>query len=231
MKQLILDIARHPSPSFANFVVGRNAEVLAALTALADGRPPERFVYLWGEPGSGRSHLLAATVARAASAKRAAFLLPAPLSRDALDAAASDALVVLDDIEILDAAGERGLFGLYNRIRADGGSLLVSGPLAPKGLAVRADLATRLSWGLVFEVRALTDADKAQAMRERALAHGFSLPNDVCVYALRHARRDLPSLLDLVDRLDRYSIATHRAVTLPLLRELMSEGSGSPRPA
>jgi DnaA family protein len=74
---------------------------------------------------------------------------------------------------------------------------------------------------LVFQVRALTDADKALAMRERAAAHGFKLPQDVCDYVLRHGQRDLPSLIALVDMLDRHSLETHRAVTLPLVRAVM----------
>lgn len=222
MKQLLLDLTAHAPPSFGNFVTGTNAELVAALTAVACAEPGERFIYCWGIPGSGRSHLLAAVVAHAASATRKALLLRAPLGADNLDAVDPESLLALDDVELLDRASQHSLFNLYNRMRASSGALVACGPLAPAGLTVREDLATRLAWGLVFEVHALTDDDKTLAMHEHAAARGFRLPHDVCEYALRHGQRDLPSLIALVDRLDRYSLETHRAVTLPLVREVMT---------
>ena len=217
MKQLALDLSPYADPSFSNFVTGANAELVYALQSLAVGERVERFVYLWGGPGSGRSHLLAATSA----ASRNAQLLRAPLRAEQLDAVSPGALLALDDVDQLDALAQGSLFRLYNRMRDTSGVLIASGPLAPGGLAVRADLATRLSWGLVYQVHALNDADKSAAMGERAAAHGFTLPLEARDYVLRHCRRDLPSLLALVDLLDRFSLETKRAVTLPLVREVM----------
>ena len=65
-QQLALDLIQPLRPSLDNFVVGRNAEVIAALRNLAAGGS-ERFVYLWGGEGSGRTHLLQAIAASAAS--------------------------------------------------------------------------------------------------------------------------------------------------------------------
>ena len=60
MQQLPLEISPPPEPGFDNFLAGGNAEALARVRALAQGAVPEAIVYLWGEPGSGRSHLLRA---------------------------------------------------------------------------------------------------------------------------------------------------------------------------
>jgi len=223
MKQLALDLSAHADPSFGNFVTGANAELVAALHSLAGGSHVERFVYLWGAPGSGRSHLLAAVSA----ANRNAQLMRAPLQAEQLDAVSSEALLALDDVDRLDVAAQSSLFHLYNRMRDTSGVLITSGPLAPGGLSVRADLATRLAWGLVYQVHALSDADKSVAMSERAAAHGFDLQQEVRDYVLRHGRRDLPSLLALVDLFDRYSLETQRAVTLPLAREVMKLSLGN----
>ena len=223
MKQLALDLSAHADPSFGNFVTGANAELVAALRSLAGGSDVERFVYLWGAPGSGRSHLLAA----ASAANRNAQLLRAPLQAEQLDAVSPETLLALDDVDRLDVAAQRSLFRLYNRMRDTSGALIASGPLAPGGLAVRADLATRLAWGLVYQVHALSDADKSVAMSERAAAHGFKLRKEVRDYVLRHGRRDLPWLLALVDLLDRYSLETRRAVTLPLAREVIKLSLGN----
>lgn len=220
MKQLALTLSACAGPTFGNFVIGANAEVVNALQAVARGDHAERFVYLWGAPGSGRTHLLAAVVA--ASARTPALLAHANECEERLADVSADGLVALDDVDGVDAHAQHGIFTLYNRIRAASGALVASGSRPPASLAVRPDVATRLAWGLVYEVRGLSDADKAVAMNERALERGFQLPQEVCDYVLRHGRRDLPSLIALIDALDRCSLETRRPITVPLAREVMS---------
>jgi DnaA family protein len=45
-------------------------------------------------------------------------------------------------------------------------------------------------------------------------------------YLLHHGRRDLPSLLAVLDALDRYSLQTKRQITLPLVREVLQQAQG-----
>lgn len=221
-RQLALALSGATEATFASFVPGRNGEALAALQALANGeRGAERFVYLWGAPGSGRSHLLAAVANAASAAGRHAVHFPAGASAAALEAIEPDAVVALGRVERLEPAAQTALFVLYNRIREGSGALVVAGDAAPARLAVRPDLATRLAWGLVYEVHALDDEEKGRAMRARAAEHGFDLPADAEAYVLRHSRRDLPALLDLVDLIERHSLEAQRPVTLPLVREVM----------
>jgi DnaA family protein len=100
--------------------------------------------------------------------------------------------------------------------------LIASGNAAPAQLALRADLMTRLACGLVYQVHGLDDPEKVAALRCHAEARGFRLSPEVAAYLLRHAQRDMPSLLALLEALDRYSLETRRAITVPLLRELLS---------
>ena len=218
MKQIALDIAQPPVPTLDNFVPGRNAELVVALYSAANGSG-ERFVYLWGAPGSGRTHLLRAMMDAAQTGGRQALMFdPHAAQFDAPD----DALCAADDVDALDAAAQIALFNLHNRIRAGHGALLASGNAPPAQLALRADLVTRLASGLVYQVHGLNEEEKVAALRRHAQARGFQLSDDVVAYLLRHAQRDLPSLLALLDALDRHSLATRRAVTLPLLRELLN---------
>lgn len=223
MQQLALRLSTRPEASFASFLPGRNVEVVQALQALASGHGGERLVYLWGAPGCGRSHLLHAVGQAAVAAGREARVLAGPVDAAALTEVPAEAVVALARVEALDAAAQVALFGLYNRIREATGALVVAGDAPPSRLGVRSDLATRLAWGLVYEVHALSDEEKAQAMRARAAARGFELPAEAQAYVLRHGRRDLPSLLSLVDRIDRRSLELQRPVTLPLVRELLKE--------
>ena len=227
MRQLALALSTEPAATFANFVPGRNAEAVQALRALASGAASERFIYLWGAPGSGRTHLLRAVVHAAQETGRAAFYLAAPVQETDLVTLDGDAVVALDDAEQLDAGGQGALFALYNRIREAAGALVVAGDAAPAALKLRPELATRLGWGLVYEVHALSDEEKAEAMQARAAERGFVLSADAQAYLLRHGRRDLPSLLALVDRIDRHSLEAQRAVTLPLVREVLRSAQGA----
>ncbi len=194
-RQLALPISPPSEPTLENFVPGANAELLARLRALAAGELAESVLYLWGEAGSGRSHLLAAS--------------------------ARPGLVVADDVERLEATGQIALFNAINAARDAGGTVLAAGNAPPAQLALRDDLKSRLAWGLVYQVKPLTDAEKALTLHGEAARRGLKLSDEVVWYLLTHVRRDLRSLIALLDRVDRASLEQRRAVTLPLVRELI----------
>jgi DnaA family protein len=104
------------------------------------------------------------------------------------------------------------------------GTLIAAGAAPPVQLKLREDLVTRLAWGLVYQVSALTDVDKGCALDRHAAARGFRLPPEVRDFLLTRGRRDMPSLLGMVDALDRYSLETKRPVTVPLVKELLADG-------
>jgi DnaA family protein len=221
MSQLVLDISHKSVPTLGNFVAGRNPELLSALNHALSGGGSERSIYLWGEPGSGKSHLLQACVEAARQAKRNAVYACGSAPSQSVDMGAE--LVAVDDVEQLDDAAQIELFDLYNRLRDSGGMLLVSGTASPLHLKLRDDLRTRLGWGLVYQVHSLSDEEKAQALSQHAQQKGFTLPPEVTQYLLRHGRRDLPSLMATLDALDQLSLRLHRAPSVPLLKEVLQK--------
>ena len=194
-RQLALPLSPQPAPTLDNFVPGANAELLARLRQLAAGELAESVLYLWGEPGSGRSHLLAASE--------------------------RTGLTVADDVERLDEPRQIALFNAINAARDAGGTVLAAGNAPPAQLALREDLKSRLAWGLVYQVRPLTDAEKALTLHGEAARRGLKLSDEVVWYLLTHVRRDLHSLTALLEQIDRASLEQRRAVTLPLVRELI----------
>jgi DnaA family protein len=197
-RQLPLEISPPAQPTLENFIAGANAEALERVRALAAGTLQEAIVYLWGEEGSGRSHLLRAA------------------------ARANPGLVVADDVQALDAAAQQALFVAINAAREGQAAVLASGSAPPAGLALREDLRTRLGWGLVYQLKPLTDAQKAVHLRAEAGRRGLRLSDEVVWYLLHHLPRDLASLNTVLDRVDRHSLARQRPVTLPLIREALS---------
>ena len=222
MQQLLLQLTPPPAPTLDNFVPGRNGAAVQALRDIASGRGAERFVYLWGEAGSGRTHLLRG-LAQAAGSGSALYLLGT-----AVDGTTNSAVLAVDDVQQVPAGNQIELFDLYNRVRAAGGALAASGDAAPAQLALRPDLRSRLAWGLAFQLHPLSDDEKAAALRAHALGRALELPEDIIAYLLRHAQRDMASLIGILDALDRYSLEQKRPVTLPLVRaalEAMKEHS------
>lgn len=226
MKQLTFDFSVPSEPTLDNFVSGRNAELASRLRNVEAATGGERLLYLWGPPGSGRTHLLHAALARLRlSQQRVAYvacecetLLPQELRE--MDA------IAIDDVNRLNERAQVEFFNLYNIFRETGRTLLATGDVAPMQLKLRADVVTRLAWGLIYEVHCLSDPEKAQALAERAAVRGFALQPELIQYLLTHQRRDMPALLAMLDALDRYSLASKRPVTLPLLRELLSTLEG-----
>ena len=214
MSQLLLDITPARQPTFDNFVAGHNLELLSALRHALTGSSSERCFYIWGESGSGKSHLLQACVCAALEIQRSAIYAQGSVPQFA-------EIVAVDDVECLEDTAQIELFNLYNRIRDSGGMLLVSGTQSPLHLALRDDLRTRLGWGLVYQVHGLSDAEKAQALAQHAQSRGFALPPEVMQYLLRHGRRDLPNLMAALDALDEHSLRLHRAPSVPLLKEVL----------
>lgn len=214
MTQMLLDIAPEWVPTLDNFVAGRNIELLSALRHALAAAEGERAIYIWGEAGSGKSHLLQATVGQALAAGQAANYICAAVPQAAQ-------VMAVDDVDRLDGTAQVDFFALYNQARENGGMLLVSGSQAPAFLSLRDDLRTRLGWGLVFQVHALSDDEKEQALRQHAKARGFKLPDEVTTYLLRHGRRDLPALLAMLDVLDEHCLRLKRVPSVPLLKELM----------
>jgi len=201
MKQLLLDIQPAATPTLDNFIIGRNAEALHTIKTTLSGNSTSRFIYLWGEAGSGKTHLLSSVQTMAAE-------LDMPV-------------VCADNVHTLDNAAQIALFNTYNELKASNGLLFAAGIAAPTRMQLRDDLATRLAWGLTYQLHPLTDTEKAQALKQHAHAKGMKLPDEVLDYCLRYLRRDMPSLIATIDALGEWSLTYKRAVTLPLLKQLL----------
>jgi DnaA family protein len=219
MRQLLLDWGADKPQTLDNFVVGQNAEPLQLLRlfSLRSAKmPDERFVYLWGESGAGKSHLLQAL----ASGPDTRYI-PAAAPPDAFLYTNAVSLYLMDDCDRLPPGSQIAAFALFNQVRENGGLLVTTGALPPARLTLREDLRTRLGWGLIYQLHGLTDDEKIAALTRAAHSRGMNLSPGVLPYLITHFRRDMQSLSAMLDALDQYSLETQRPITLPLLRSLL----------
>jgi len=231
--QLPLGIKLPDSATFSNLVHGRNGEAvyhLQACLSSAQTAHDHRAVYLWGGAGCGKSHLLQAACHALSAQGEATAYLPLrhheQLHPDMLEGLENLALVCVDDVEAVAGkqSWEDALFHLYNRVQTGAGVLLLSGNAAPTSLGlVLADLASRLGWGLVFQLHHLDDAGKKQALQLRARSRGFTLPDEVADYLLRYYPRDIHAQFALLDRLDTASLVEQRRLTVPFVKAVLEK--------
>lgn len=222
MRQLALALVWAPAMTLARYVPGRNGELVHHLQALASGSGRERTLYVWGMPGSGRTHLAHALLAAVqAHGAPTAYVACAP-DTVLTTALAERRAVALDDVHRLGEAGQVALFHLFNALKEANAIMIATGDAPPARLTLRPDVVTRLGWGLVYQVHPLTDAEKAEALARHAAARGFDLPQDVADYLLTHVTRDMGTLLAALDELDRFALEAKRAVTVPLARAALA---------
>jgi len=212
MRQLLLDLLPETPPRLDNFIAGGNGEALTGLAAwlAADNREPSLF--LWGEAGAGKTHLLRAS---------GACFSDALSDPDLTQHVELQPFHAVDNVESLSENGQIALFNLFNRLRSAGGRLLTAANQPPLQLALREDLRTRLGSGLIYRLQALTDVEKIEALSSQAEGRRLHLPREALEYLLARAPRDMRSLSALLAALDRYSLEHKRAITLPLLREVL----------
>jgi len=204
MRQLPLQISQPAEPSFDNFVAGQNAEALARVRQLASGELREAIVYLWGEVGGGRTHLLRAA------------------------ARANAQLTIADDVQALDADGQQWLFGAINAARDGRGAVLAAGSAPPAALALREDLRSRLAWGLVYHLKPLGETEKMRHLQAEAGRRGLTLSDEIAAYLLARVPRDMATLSALLEAIDREALTRKRPLTLPLVREVLESSNDEP---
>ena len=226
--QLHLPIELRREPTLADYLPGRNGEALAALEATAAGRG-EPFLFLFGLPGTGKSHLLQGACLDAARRGRQAHYCPLALpglAPDLLDDLERLDLVAVDDLDRIAGQGrwELALFGLFNRLRERGRALVTAASAAPDALGIELpDLCSRLQWGPRYRLLPLDEAECETLLRVTALGRGLVLPPEVTRYIMTRYPRDPASLLDLVGRVDAWSLREQRQPTIPLVRRAMQE--------
>lgn len=221
MQQLALDIGLGSGPSLTNYLAGPNLAAVEHLRVWLGGaaRSPVP-IYLWGEAGSGKTHLLEAVRAELRRQGAAVGWLDASVTSPG-DFSESWSAVVLDDVHLYTARQQQAAFNWFVNAQSSQLGVLAAGSQPPIQLQLREDLRTRLGWGHVFGLQLLDESERRRVLRQHADERGIFLGDEVMDFILSRFSRDLGSLLQLLDLLDRYALSTKRAVTIPLVKQML----------
>ncbi|MDD2660125.1 MAG: DnaA regulatory inactivator Hda [Methylococcales bacterium] len=230
-KQLPLHFEFRANQTFDDFFAGSNQEIITHLQQSSTGSG-ERQIFLWGQSGLGKSHLLQACCQLAQSLHLSAFYFDLAL----VELPDPELLTGLEEFDIVcfDNIGhiagnqtwELAFFNFFNLHRDQGRTLILSASGPPNEIAIRLpDLKTRLNWGLTLKIQTLCDNDKIAALIFKAGQMGLEISSQAGRFLLTHYDRDLPSLWALLTKLDRASLAAKRKLTIPFLKQILNEES------
>lgn len=224
--QLSLGVSLQDDLYFDNFLPGHNAAALAELRAQQQTEG-FHYIFLWGREDSGKTHLLRAACADAEQRhKPAVYLDLGAADLQVSKLAEPDAgLVCIDNLQQVagKADWEEALFHLFNRIREKEGMLVIAASCAPSHLDVKLqDLASRLAWGLTYQLQNLRDEEKLTVLKMRAKQRGMEMPDEVGRYVLNRSPRRLSGLFALLDTLDEASLKQQRKLTIPFVRQALN---------
>ena len=194
MDQLLLNIHPPSIKSIENFVIGDNFEAISVIKKFITDKNLQ-FFYLWGVLGSGKSHL--SSVVK------------------------KNNILVIEDIESMNDIEQIQAFSIFNNCKENGKKLFITGSNSPNNMGLRSDLASRLSWGIVYQIKALSDNEKKLALLNHSKQKGMSSNVKVIDYCMKNLKRDLHYLIATLDALDSWSLKTKKPMTIPLLKKLL----------
>ncbi len=225
--QLTLALDTAPAVSFDSFHVDSStALVKDSLRAFVNGQLKEQQIFLWGESGTGKTHLLSAACQALAQRGYRVAYIPGEMVNEpgALDGMEQVELLCFDDLQRLDHASEVDLFHCINRCREADTRLILAADRAPDQLGLKlADLQTRLGWGLVCHAQFMEEEGLRDAFRKEIQARSLEASDEVLSYVMRRFPRRMAALKSIVKTLDEVSLSEQRRITIPFVKSIFGE--------
>ena len=227
MSQLALNIPLNAESTLGDFCWNNNALLKHLLFRAFESQEACRIFYIWGNSGAGKSHLLQGCCQRFCIGS--AIYLPLALLQEwepaILEGMETQQLICVDDIDFIaqKKGWEEALFHLYNRVKEnEKGILLITGNAPPGQLTLGLrDLKSRLGGSLVMQLNELNDADKIASLQTQAIKRGFEIPTPVGHFLINRCSRKMQDLQQLLDKLDKDSLAAQRKITIPFVKKTL----------
>ena len=226
--QIPLQLGNFQQDNLASFLPGENQTLVQLLNTVVNSES-KHSIFIWGGEGTGKTHLLQGACKQASELEQHVAYIPLKqhddISSEILHDLGELDLVCIDDLDSISGQFEwqQALTWLYNELRDNNHSLIISANTSPTNIAIEVnDLKSRLSWDQVYQVKPPNDELKVEILKQKAAARSFELADDVIEYLIRRVDRNLGSLINILDEIDHASLAAKRKITVPFVKELIS---------
>ena len=220
MNQLGLPISLDSKMLLDNFVA--NKELLEFIDQFYEKKNSIE-IYVYGAQGFGKTHVLQGAVLKALSGNQNAIYIDCndSLPEHILDSIDQLNLISLDNVDVIKNDNQDFFFDLYNRVRQAKVSILVSGSNMPADLSVMKDLKTRLSLAAVYKLEELNDELTMSVLNNQMSERNLTINSKVYEYLFKYYSRDVKILLSAMDQLDRASLQSKKAITIPFVKKTL----------
>ena len=227
LPQIPFDFNNFKKRDFDSFFQGDNKDLLSFLKIMIKNKKNDS-LYIWGQNGVGKTHLLQATCKQLSEMDCRVTYIPLKqykdFSVDMLNDLGKLDLICLDDLELIinNIDWQKRITLLFNEIRDNQNSIIISSKISPKHIKIDLkDLKSRLVWGHVFKIKPANDELKIKILKKEAIERSFKPNDDVAEFLIRRSDRDLNSLIEVLNEIDRLSLSAKRKITIPFIKELV----------
>ena len=227
--QQALDLQLAQANTFDTYYAGSDPTLMSVLKNVAIGVLEEPQIFLWGVTDTGKTHVLQAMCHLAASSYKRAMYIPLQelLEQDpsSIDGLQDMQLICVDDVHVIakNTAWETALFNFINQHRANNTTLIISSQFAPTdNIFELADLNSRAVWGPVYKLTPISEDKLDDALAFHASVRGLELPQEVRKYLLTRYQRDVSTMVNMIEALDKASLEEQRKVTIPFLKKILN---------
>ena len=227
LPQIPFEFGNFQKIDFASFIEGENQDLLDFLITVTKKKKND-CLYIWGSQGTGKTHLLQAACKQADDINSQVTYIPLKqheeFDSEIFNGLGKLDLICVDDLEFISGNLEwqQRLTLLYNEIRDNNNSIIISSTSSPKNIKIELDdLKSRLVWGQVHKIKPPNDELKIEILKRKASERSFELSESVAEFLIHRTERDLNSLIKILDVIDHSSLAAKRKVTIPFVKKLI----------
>ncbi|GKU35108.1 chromosomal replication initiator protein DnaA [Mycobacterium montefiorense] len=235
--------------TFETFVIGASNR-FAHAAALAIAEAPARTynpLFIWGESGLGKTHLLHAAgnyAQRLFPGMRVKYVSTEEFTNDFINSLRDDRKVafkrsyrdvdvlLVDDIQFIE--GKEGIqeefFHTFNTLHNANKQIVISSDRPPKQLATLEDrLRTRFEWGLITDVQPPELETRIAILRKKAQMERLAVPDDVLELIASSIERNIRELEGALIRVTAFASLNKTPIDKSLaeivLRDLIADAS------
>lgn len=223
--QTTLDLCLNDEAQFDNFLPDSNTELVALLKNI-NHTPDFQAIYLWGNHGTGKTHLLNACCRPHGNSEKIVYLdLNSPIEPVILENLDTMNLICIDNLEYVsnNAIWEEAVFHLFNKIQSNKSKIIIAAAASPHNLNFAlSDLKSRMLSATIYQVHELNEQQKLQALQLRAKFLGLELSANVGLFLLTHCERDMHALFNSLRTLDKAALVAKRKLTIPFVKETLT---------